>query len=147
MKLSKKITSLLAAVLMVITVFTSAVPAFANSATGKLTCGSYTAAVSLASANKYSGGAFTTSSSKDSSGNNVKFNRLYAAMFGTKVDKNGDNPKYVSGPGKNATNATSAADAIPVLSKTGGYYYARMSSAHIAVKNGVEKSTSLAVKY
>ncbi len=147
MKLSKKIAAVLAAALMTVTMFTGAMPASAKSASSSLKCGNYTASVSLVSANKYSGMAVTSSSSKDSSGNTVKFNTLCAAMFGTKVDKNGDNPKYVSSNGTPKTNATYTAEGIPVLSSTGGYYYAKMASAHIAIKNGVEKATTLNVAY
>ena len=147
MKLSKRLTALLAAVLMTVTMFTSATPAYATSKTGTLTCGNYKASVSLVSANKYSGMAMTSSNSKDSSGNLVKFNTLCATMFGTKVDKNGDNPKYIGSKGEPKYNTTTAAEGITTLSSTGGYYYAKLASAHIAIKNGIEKSTTLNVSY
>lgn len=148
MKSSKRFAALFAAVLMFVTMFTGgAVQTFAKNANATISCGSYKASCSLVSANKYSGIAITNSASKDSSGNSIKFNTLYAGMFGTRVDKNGDNPKYISGPGKEASNATSASDGIPVLSSTGGYYYAKMATAHIAIKNGVESSKALTVAY
>lgn len=148
MKLSKRLTALFAAVLIVITAFTSAVPAFAKSPDTKtLTCGSYKATCSMVTANKYSGMAITSSASKDSSGNKVKFNTLCTTMFGTKVDKNGDNPKYISSKGTPKNNVTYVAEGIPALSSTGGYYYAKMASAHIAKKNGIQNATTLNTSY
>jgi hypothetical protein len=148
MKFSKRITALFTAILMAITVFSNAIPAFAKSPNSKtLTCGSYKATCSMITANKYSGMAITSSASKDSSNNKVKFDTLCTTMFGTKVDKNGDNPKYISSTGTPKYNVTSASEGIPTLSSTGGYYYAKMVSAHIAIKNGVEKSTTLNTSY
>lgn len=100
MKLSKRLTALFAAVLMAITMFTGSSSAYAKSPNSKtLVCGSYKATCSLATTNKYSGAAITDSASKDKNKNKIKFDALCATMFGTKVDKNGDNPKYISSSG------------------------------------------------
>lgn len=55
-------------------------------------------------------------------------------MFGTKVDKNGDNPKYISSEGTPKKNVTTVSEGIPMLKASSGYYYAKMASAHIAKK-------------
>lgn len=100
MKKSKRFAALFAAVLMAITMFTGSISAYAKSPKSKtLVCGSYKATCSLVTANKYSGAAITDSASKDKNKNKIKFDTLCATMFGTKVDKNGDNPKYISSSG------------------------------------------------
>lgn len=148
MKKSKRFAALFAAVLIVITAFTSAVPAFAKSPDTKtLTCGSYKATCLLVTANKYSGAAITDSASKDKNKKKIKFDTLCATMFGTKVDKNGDNPKYISSSGTPKKNATTASEGIPILKASSGYYYAKMASAHIAKKNGIQNATTLNTSY
>ena len=139
MKLSKRLTALFAAVLMAVSVLSSTTTAFATSKTGSFYCGSYKVSCSLVSANKYSGIAITST--------DVNFNTLCATIFGTKVDKNGDNPKYIGSSGTPKYNATYVSEGIPVLSSTGGYYYAKMATAHIGIKNGKENSLALNVSY
>ena len=101
----------------------------------------------MVTANKYSGAAITDSASKDKNKNKIKFDTLCATMFGTKVDKNGDNPKYISSSGTPKKNATTASEGIPILKASSGYYYAKMASAHIAKKNGIQNATTLNTSY
>ena len=131
---------------MAITMFTGSISAYVKSPNSKtLVCGSYKATCSLVTANKYSGAAITDSASKDK--NKIKFDTLCATMFGTKVDKNGDNPKYISSSGTPKKNATTASEGIPILKASSGYYYAKMASAHIAKKNGIQNATTLNTSY
>ena len=64
-----------------------------------------------------------------------------------KVNKNGDNPKYISSSGTPKKNATTASEGIPILKASSGYYYAKMASAHIAKKNGIQNATTLNTSY
>ena len=148
MKKSKRFAALFAAVLMAITMFTGSISAYAKSPEPKtIKCGSYKATCSLVTTNKYSGAAITDSASKDKNKNKIKFDTLCATMFGTKVDKNGDNPKYISSSGTPKKNATTASEGIPILKASSGYYYAKMASAHIAKKNGIQNATTLNTSY
>ena len=148
MKKSKRFAALFATVLMAITMFTGSSSAYAKSPNSKtLVCGSYKATCSLATTNKYSGAAITDSASKDKNKNKIKFDALCATMFGTKVDKNGDNPKYISSSGTPKKNVTTVSEGIPMLKASSGYYYAKMASAHIAKKNGIQNATTLNTSY
>ena len=121
MKKSKRFAALFAAVLMAITMFTGSISAYVKSPNSKtLVCGSYKATCSLVTANKYSGAAITDSASKDKNKNKIKFDTLCATMFGTKVDKNGDNPKYISSSGTPKKNATTASDGKIIILLIGG---------------------------
>ena len=137
MKLSKRLTALFAAVLMAITVFSSAMPAYAKSK--DFTCGSATATGYVSSATTKTGSAWTDSKDGKS------FSYLYAAVFGTRVDKNGDNPRYLSGPGKESKGTTSGVDALKAITDGSGDYYARVVSANVGTYNGTTNSTSVTI--
>lgn len=131
------------AVILVVSTFAGAIPASAKSVQQNFVCGSYTAEATLVSANNKSGGAITSSAN-----GSTKFDYLYAAMFGTEVNKSGDVVKYVSGEGSEDTNSTTIfIDAIPVISSYSTNYYAKMASAHIAMKGSAESSKALNVSY
>lgn len=137
MKLSKRLTALFAAVLMTITVFTSAIPAFAKSK--DFACGSATATGYVSSSTSKTGSAWTKSKDGKS------FSYLYAAVFGTRVDKNGDNPRYLSGPGKENSGTNSGTDVLKAITDGSGDYYARVVSANVGTYNGKTNSTTVTI--
>lgn len=145
MKKTKKIAALLAAVILVVTVFSGIVPASAagQSKTANLVCGSYTAKASLLSIDKRNGTATTAASN-----GSTKFDYLYAQIFGARVNKSGDVVKYVSGNIAEEDNATTTFfSALTPIPSSNTDYYKNLSSGHIAIKGSYEKSTSLAVHY
>ena len=45
-------------------------------------------------------------------------------------------------------NEKTASEGIPIILKaSSGYYYAKMASAHIAKKNGIQNATTLNTSY
>ena len=137
MKKSKRFAALFAAVLMAITMFTGSSSAYAKSK--DFDCGKATATGYVSSATSKSGSAWTKSIYGKS------FSYLYAAVFGTKVDKNGDNQRYVSGPGKEGKGTNSGTDALKVIADGSGDYYARVVSANVATYNKTTNSITLTI--
>ena len=142
MKLSKRLTALFAAVLMAVTVFLSAMPAYAlvfNTEKMKYSESNYATAY-VASKTRKKGTAQTTSTQN--------YNYLYVAAFGNRCDKNGEHISYVSGPGKSnsAPAKTSGVDSIPEIT-SGTDYYCRVASANVAkyTSSSATKSTSIYV--
>lgn len=138
MKLSKRMTALFAAVLMAITVFSSAFPAYAKY--NDFSCGSAVARGYVTSNTRLTGAAWT-----ESKNGTTKFSYLYAAVFGTRVDKNGDNPRYLSGPGKESSGTNSGMDVLKAIADNSGDYYARVVSANVGTYNGKTNSTTVAI--
>lgn len=140
MKFSKKFAAVFAAMVMCVTALTSAVPAYAKTSKNEITCASSTVYVKLTSKNKYNGKSKTYTS--------VTFSYLYAATFGTVVDKNGDTVKYVSGLGAEDDNTKDTGyDELDTISSSSGNYYKKLASAHVAQKSGKTATTTLALSY
>ena len=137
MKLSKRLTALFAAVLMVITMLNGTVPAYAKSE--DFDCGKATATGYVSSATPKSGSAWTKSNYGKS------FSYLYAAVFGTRVDKNGDNPRYLSGAGIEGKGTNSGTDALKVIANSSGDYYAKVASANVGTYNNKTNSIYLTI--
>lgn len=138
MKLSKRLTALFAAGVMAVTVFTSAIPAYAKY--DDFTCGTAVARGYVSSNTRLTGSAWT-----ESKNGTTKFSYLYAAVFGTRVDKNGDNPRYSSGPGKENSGTNSGMDVLKAITDKSGDYYARVVSANVGTYNGKTNSTSVTI--
>lgn len=126
MKKSKKLVALFAAVLMVVTVFSSAIPANAAKHTGTITCGTYKANIQLIAMN-ISGTAKTTS--------NKTAENLQAFVVATKVDKNGKQitPDMDSSYCVNGTDSGTAGVGIKVGSSD---RYKNITSTHGAKFKG-----------
>lgn len=123
---------------MTVTVFSSATTAYAKSQAFK--CGKTVARGYVTSNTRYSGAAWTNSEN-----GTTKFSYLFAGVFGTRVNKNGDTVKYVSGPGKDKSGTESGMDVLPVIPSNTGDYYARVVSANIGTYNGTTNSISLSI--
>ena len=136
MKLSKRISALFVAILMTVAIFTSAIPTYAKSK--DFTCGGATATGYVSSVTTKTGSAWTKSK------NGKNFSYLYAAVFGTRVDKNGDNPRYSSGPGKENHGTNSGTDYLKTIINSTDYY-ARVVSANVGTYNGKTNSTSVTI--
>ena len=135
MKKSKRISALIAAVLMTVTVFTSAVPAFAagKSDTKTISCGGQGAICSLSSKDKNNAQALTTS---------VKnFDYIYAYVIGCEVDSRGEVVRYVGTPSEK-TNATSAGNFAVIKTLSSSNRFENLSSAHIVKKGSAEKGAT-----
>ncbi len=138
MRKSKKLLALFTAAIMAVTVFAGAVPA--NAASKDFACDGAVATAYVASTTPKTGSAWTTSKDGKS------FSYLYAGVFGTRVDKNGDNPRYTSGPGSTGSGTNSGMDLLQAIVDGSGDYYARVVSANIATYNGTTNSTSLTIR-
>lgn len=134
MKKSKRIAALIAAV-MITTIFSSAVPAFAagKSDTKTISCGGQGAICSLSSKDKNNAQALTTS---------VKnFDYIYAYVIGCEVDSRGDVVRYVGKPSEK-TNATSAGNLAVIKTLSSSNRFENLSSAHIVKKGSAEKGAT-----
>ncbi len=135
MKKSKRISALIAAVLMTVTVFTSAVPAFAagKSDTKTISCGGQGAICSLSSKDKNNAQALTTS---------VKnFDYIYAYVIGCEVDSRGDVVRY-KGENSSRENNKSAGDKAVIKTLSTSNRFENLSSAHIVKKGTAEKGST-----
>ena len=154
MKKSKRFAALFAAVLMAITMFTGSISAYAadHSKTAIKPKGIYS---NLTITGWRSDNSKTNMYAKTTANYSTyrlavtiygkSFSYLYAAVFGTKVDKNGDNPRYVSGPGKEGKGTNSGTDALKVIADGSGDYYARVVSANVATYNKTTNSITLTI--
>lgn len=134
MKRSKKITSLFAAMLMLVTALTGAVPAYAKSAYGSISCSNQSASCSLISNNK------NTASAKTSAF--YKFDYIYAYVIGCEVDSRGEVVRYISGTPAEKTSATSSGE-TKISTKSTANCFENLASAHIVKKGSCEKSLPL----
>lgn len=145
---SKRIFTIVLSMIMVISIVCgTSINALAatKSKYEDLKFGTVYARATISSVSSHAGTAITTSKDKT-----TKFHYLYAAVFGNRCDKNGDNVKYVSGPGKTGNDSiTTHNDALPVIPGTSTDYYARIASAHIAqkTKNGSKLTSTLGLAY
>lgn len=136
MKLSKRLTALFAAVLMAVTVFTSAVPAYAAQDTGAVKVGNYAALCTLSSNNKRETRALTSSLHS--------FDYIYAYVVVARVDNNGDNAKYI---GKTAEKYNSTTSGEAKLTTTSSYYFKNISSVHLVEDNSTVDVIDLELHY
>ena len=135
MKKSKRLAALIAAVLMTVTMFSSAVPAYAagKSDTKTISCGGQGAICSLSSKDKNNAQALTTS---------VKnFDYIYAYVIGCEVDSRGEVVRYVGKPSEK-TNATSAGNFAVIKTLSSSNRFENLSSAHIVKKGTAEKGST-----
>ena len=135
MKKSKKTVALIAAVLMTVTMFSSAIPAYAakKSDTKTISCGGQGAICSIESENKYTASAITTSI--------LKYDYIYSYVIGCEVDSKGDVVRYYGRPTSKEKSITSGKITINTLNKKN--YFKNISSAHIVKKGTSENGTSL----
>ncbi len=124
MKKSKRISALIAAVLMTVTVFTSAVPAYADT----FYCGSYKVTTGF-TATKTSGICQTYS--------DYTCDYIIAMVLGQEVDKNGQRLKLL-GDEKTAENAKRTGFASIKLQSTNAVKFESVVSTHIAKVKGIE---------
>ncbi len=117
MKLSKRLTALLAAVLMVITVFTSAIPAYAEGQhdTTKVTIRSGTDTYSSLKITGWRS-VNSTNTMYAQTVSNITAYRLSATMVGKAVDSKGNSVKAGGNPDRSKDHT----DASPVASVTKG---------------------------
>ena len=148
MKFSKKLLSIILSLTMVCTIVGGtgfSATAATKSKYKDLKCGTSYARASISSSSSHNGSSITVS--KDGK---TKFYYLYAATFGNRCNKNGDNVKYVSAYDQPANDSTTTRSSIlPIISGNSTDYYARIASAHIAqkTKNGSQQSVSLSLAY
>lgn len=124
MKKSKRISAFIAAVLMVITVFTSAVPAYADT----FYCGSYKVTTGF-TATKTTGICQTYS--------DYTCEYVIAMVFGQEVDKSGQRLKLV-GDESTSENAKRSGFASIKLQSTDAVKFESVVSTHIAKIKGIE---------
>ena len=148
MKKSKRILSIILSLIMVFSVVGgSTVNAIAATKSDykDLKFGRIYARATISSVSSHVGSAITVSKDKK-----TEFYYLYAAVFGNRCNKNGDNIKYVSGSGKTGNNAiTTNTDILPIIPGTSTDYYAKIASAHIAQKTkmGSKLTANLTLAY
>ncbi len=133
MKRSKKITSLFAAMLMLVTALTGAVPAYAKSAYGSISCSNQSASCSLISNNK------NTASAKTSAF--YKFDYIYAYVIGCEVDSRGEVVRYISDSSED--NISTSSGEATISTKSTANCFENLASAHIVKKGSCEKSLPL----
>lgn len=134
MKKSKRISALIAAVLMIVTMFSSAVPVQAK-ITG-LNCNGYTFQCSGSSKNSDRGAEARTYHLT----HNTKY--LYVYVLGNQQDKDGYNTKYISDSSYREGKKSSEPAEIKVTS----YQFVKIVSTHIVRDGSDEQAKVLQIK-
>ncbi len=134
MKLSKKMLAVFVALVM--TLSSGATTAFAKQDTGAVKAGGHSALCTLESASKLKATAVTTST--------YSFDYIYAYVVGARVDKNGDNAKYI---GKTAENTNYWKSGDAKISTSSPYWFINLASVHVIKEGSATDATNLELHY
>lgn len=134
MKLSKKMIAVFMAVIMTLSLGTIA--AFATPKSDTVTAGGHSALCTLNSSSKYQAIAATTST--------YSFDYIYAYVVGARVDKNGDNAKYIGNTAEQ-TDYWKSGDAK--ITASSPYWFKNISSVHMVKEGSASDATNLEIHY
>lgn len=134
MKISKKLTAVFMALIM--TLSSGTITAFAVQDTGGIKAGGHAAICTLKSTSKYNATAVTTST--------YSFDYIYAYVVGARVDKNGDNAKYIGNTAEKY-NYWKSDDAK--ITTSSPYWFKNLASAHMVKEGSATDATNLELHY
>ncbi len=135
MKHFKKILAIFMASIM--TLSSGLITAFADKQdTGAVKAGGHSAICTLKSSSKLNGTAVTTST--------YSFDYIYAYVVGARVDKNGDNAKYIGNTAEN-TNYWKSGDAK--ITTSSPYWFKNLASAHMVKEGSASDAANIELHY